>query len=205
VGELKASARVRVSPPLPWSWDFESATVPGPPPPFWVNATGKMQVRDLDGKKVLVKLADNPFTKRGRFFFGSLDLHDYTTEASVMSRDQKRHMGDAGLIAQRYILVLFGDSQKAELQAWQPETTRTVTAPFAWKGDTWYRMKLRVDSLEGGKTRARAKIWPAGESEPDAWLIDRVDPIGHRQGSPGIYADAPVEVFFDDVKVTANQ
>ena len=205
VGELKASARVRVSPPLPWSWDFESATVPGPPPPFWVNATGKMQVRELDGKKVLVKLADNPFTKRGRFFFGSLDLHDYTTEASVMSRDQKRHMGDAGLIAQRYILVLFGDSQKAELQAWQPETTRTVTAPFAWKGDTWYRMKLRVDSLEGGKTRARAKIWPAGESEPDAWLIDRVDPIGHRQGSPGIYADAPVEVFFDDVKVTANQ
>jgi len=205
VGELKASARVRVSPPLPWSWDFESATVPGPPPPFWVNATGKMQVRDLDGKKVLVKLADNPFTKRGRFFFGSLDLHDYTTEASVMSRDQKRHMGDAGLIAQRYILVLFGDSQKAELQAWQPETTRTVTAPFAWKGDTWYRMKLRVDSLEGGKTRARAKIWPAGESEPDAWLIERVDPIGHRQGSPGIYADAPVEVFFDDVKVTANQ
>jgi outer membrane protein assembly factor BamB len=205
VGELKASARLRVSPPLPWSWDFEAATAPGPPPPFWVNGTGKMQVRDLDGKKVLVKLADNPFTKRGRFFFGSLDLHDYTTETSFMSRDQKRHMGDAGVIAQRYILVLFGDSQKAELQAWQPETTRTLTAPFAWKGDTWYRMKLRVESLPEGKTRARAKIWPVGENEPEAWLLERVDPIGHRNGSPGLYADAPVEVFFDDVKVTANQ
>jgi hypothetical protein len=205
VGELKASARVRVSPPLPWSWDFESATAPGPPPAFWINGTGKMQVREVDGKKVLVKLADNPFTKRGRFFFGATDLHDYTTEASFMSRDQKRHMGDAGVIAQRYILVLFGDSQKAELQAWQPETTRTRTAPFAWKGDTWYRMKLRVDSLPDGKTRARAKIWPASDAEPDAWLLDRVDPIGHRQGSPGLYADAPVEVFFDDVKVTSNQ
>jgi len=205
VGELKSSARVRVSPPLPWSWDFEAAQAPGPPPPFWVNGTGKMQVRELEGKKVLVKLADNPFTKRGRFFFGALVLHDYTTETSFMSKDVRRQMGDAGVIAQRYILVLFGNSQKAELQAWQPETTRTLSAPFAWKGDTWYRMKLRVESLPDGKTRARAKIWPAAEAEPEAWLLDRVDPIGHRQGSPGLYADAPVEVFFDDVKVTSNQ
>ena len=205
VGELSGSARVRVSPPLPWSWDFENATAPGPPPPFWINATGKMQVRDEGGRKVLAKLADNPFTKRGRFFFGATDLHDYTTEASVMSKDQRRQMGDAGVIAQRYIMVLFGNSQRVELQAWQPETTRTVSAPFPWKGDTWYRMKLRVETLRDGKTRARGKIWPASETEPDSWLVDRVDPIGHQQGSPGIYADAPVEVYFDDVKVAANQ
>lgn len=205
VGELTGAARVRVSPPLPWSWDFEAAQAPGPPPPFWVNGTGKMQVRELDGKKVLVKLADNPFTKRGRFFFGATDLHDYTTETSFLSRDQRRQMGDAGVIAQRYILVLFGNSQRAELQAWQPETLRTVSAAFTWKGDTWYRMKLRVESLPDGRTRARGKIWAASDQEPEAWLLERVDPIGHRQGSPGLYADAPVEVFFDDVKVTANQ
>lgn len=205
LGDLAGIARVRVSPPLPWSWDFEAAQAPGPPPAFWVNGTGKLQIRDLEGKKVLVKLADNPFTKRGRFFFGATDLHDYTTEASFLSKDQRRQMGDAGVIAQRYILVLFGNTQRAELQAWQPETTRTISAPFAWKGDTWYRMKLRVENLPDGKTRARAKIWPNGEAEPEAWLLDRVDPIGHRQGSPGLYADASVEVFFDDVKVTANQ
>jgi hypothetical protein len=62
-----------------------------------------------------------------------------------------------------------------------------------------------VDNLPDGKTRARAKIWAAGESEPDAWLLERVDPIGHRYGSPGLYADASTEVFFDDVKVIANQ
>jgi hypothetical protein len=66
-------------------------------------------------------------------------------------------------------------------------------------------MKLRVENLPDGKTRARAKIWPVAEAEPAAWLLERVDPTGHRQGSPGLYADAPVEVFFDDVKVTANQ
>jgi outer membrane protein assembly factor BamB len=203
---LTGSARVRVSPPLPWSFDFDALQAPGPPPPHWMNVTGKFQVREQEGRgKVMVKLADNPFTKRGRFFFGATDLHDYTTETSFMAKDQRRQMGDAGVIAQRYILVLFGNTQKAELQAWQPETERTVSAPFAWKGDTWYRMKLRVDNLPDGKTRARAKIWAAGESEPDAWLLERVDPIGHRYGSPGLYADASTEVFFDDVKVIANQ
>lgn len=205
VGELSGTARLRVSPPLPWSFDFEAAPAPGPPPAYWINGTGKLQVRAADGGKLLVKLADNPFTKRGRFFFGDTDLHDYTTEASVMSRDQRRQMGDAGVIAQRYVLVLFGNSQRLELQAWQPETTRTISVPFAWKGDTWYRMKLRVENLPEGRTRVRGKVWPAAEAEPEAWSVDRVDPIGHRQGSPGIYADAPVEVSFDDIKVTANQ
>ena len=32
--------------------------------------------------------------------------------------------------------------------------------------------------------------WPAAETEPDAWPIDRVDPIPNKQGSPGIFADA---------------
>ena len=205
VGELSGTARVRVSPPLPWSFDFEAATAPGPPPPYWVNGTGKMQVREQDGGKVLVKLADNAFTKRGRFFLGATELADYTVEASVMSRDQRRQMGDAGLIAQRYVLHLFGNAQRLELIAWQPETTRTLVAPFPWKGDTWYRLKLRVENLEGGKVRARGKAWPVGEPEPESWLLDRVDPLGHRHGSPGLYADAPVEVFFDNVKVTGNQ
>ena len=44
-------------------------------------------------------------------------------------------MGDAGIVAQRYELVLFGNSQKLELQTWQPETARTVSIPFSWKAD----------------------------------------------------------------------
>ena len=104
-----------------------------------------------------------------------------------------------------YGLILFGNSQKLEIQPWQPETARTVSLPFAWKADTWYRMKLQVENLPDGKARARGKVWPAAEPEPGGWTIERVDPIPNRQGSPGIYADAPFEVFFDNLKVTSNR
>jgi hypothetical protein len=29
--------------------------------------------------------------------------------------------------------------------------------------------------------------------------------LPHHKGAPGLYADAPSEVFFDNVKVTANK
>ena len=38
-----------------------------------------------------------------------------------------------------------------------------------------------------------------------AWLVERTDPIPNLHGSPGIYSDAPVEVYFDNLKVVANQ
>jgi hypothetical protein len=113
-------------------------------------------------------------------------------------------MGDAGVVAQRYGLTLFGNHQRLELQPWQPETARTVTVPFPWKANTWYRLKLRVENTPDGKVVARGKAWPAGEPEPDKWLLEKIDALGNKHGSPGIYADAPYEVFLDNLKVTAN-
>lgn len=199
VGELSGTARVRVIPALPWKWDFES----GPVPPQWINATGKFAVREENGAKVLVKLADNPFTKRARAFMGGGHLANYTIEADALAHEQRRQMGDVGVVAQRYQLVLFGNSQKIELQSWQPEIVRTVHLPFVWKPETWYRLKLRVDTEAGG-VRARGKVWPAADPEPEAWTVERLDPHPNLHGSPGLYADAPVEVAFDNVRVTAN-
>ena len=113
-------------------------------------------------------------------------------------------MGDAGVVAQRYNLILFGNHQRLELQSWQPETARTVTVPFAWKANTWYRLKLRVQNSPDGSVLAQGKVWPVGEAEPDKWLLERKEPQGNRHGAPGLYADAPFEVFFDNLKVTAN-
>jgi outer membrane protein assembly factor BamB/dienelactone hydrolase len=199
VGSLSGAARVRVVPALPWAFDFDNGAVP----PQWINATGKFAAREEGGAKVLVKLADNPFTKRARVFMGGGHLANYTVEADVLAHEQRRQMGDAGVVAQRYQLVLFGNSQKIELQSWQPETARTAHAPFPWKSETWYHLKLRVEK-EGNKVRARGKAWPTGEAEPEAWTIERVDPTPNLHGSPGIYADAPYEVAFDNVKVYAN-
>ena len=204
VEQLSGMARVRVIPPLPWNENFES--LPGDAvPAHWINGAGKFVVRAIEGNKVLVKLADNPFTKRARAYMGPADWSNYTVEADVRATEKRRQMGDAGVIAQRYALILFGNHQKVELESWQPETTRTARVPYAWKPDTWYRLKLQVQNLADGKVRARGKIWPASEAEPSAWSIEKLDPIPNRRGSPGLYADATNEIFFDNLKVRSNQ
>ena len=210
VGGVTGTSRIRVIPDLPWTFDFETAEQV---PAYWINATGKFEVRDLEGNKVLVKLANNPFAfaKRTRPFFGPTDLSNYTIEADVRVQDIRRVMPDVGIVAQRYELVLFGNHQRLELQPWQPEVTRTVKAPFTVAKDTWYVMKLEVQTLDGNNVRARAKVWPKGEQEPADWTIERVDPIGSLQGSAGIYADVPnadpkggSEIYYDNIKVYRN-
>jgi outer membrane protein assembly factor BamB len=205
VGGITGSASVRVFPPLPWSNDFEAMAL-NSVPATWVNATLKFAVRDLNGNKVLVKTTEgSSLLSRARAYFGPSDWSNYTVEADINATQKRRQQGDAGVIAQRYNLVLYGNSQMLHLEPWQPETKRTVTIPFAWKPDTWYRMKLQVENLPDGKVRARGKVWLATETEPAAWMIERIDPIPNRQGAPGIFGSALAELYFDNVKVYANK
>lgn len=204
-GGVTGAANVRVIPPLPWSEGFD-AIEPTKFPEHWVGMMLKYQVRDLEGNRVLVKTTEgSSLLSRARAYIGPSDLHDYTIEMDVRASERRRTMGDAGVIAQRYALVLYGNAQKLHLEPWQPEVARTVTVPFEWKKDAWYRMKLRVENLPNGQVRARGKVWPAGTQEPEAWLIERVDPIGNHQGSPGVFGNALSEVYFDNLKVYANQ
>jgi outer membrane protein assembly factor BamB len=203
VNGIKGSARVRVLATAPWQENFDTVAA-GPPPATWINAAGKFQVREIEGNKVLVKLADNPFTKRARIYMGPTDMSDYTVEADIRATEKRRQLGDAGVVAQRYNLILFGTHQRLELESWQPETKRTVSAPFEWKGDIWYHIKLRVEP-SGKKVIARGKVWPKSDPEPDKWQVERTDEFPEFHGSPGLYADAPFEVFLDNVKVTPNR
>ena len=212
VGSVTAAARIRVVPDLPWTFDFEQ--LGKDPPANWINAQGKFTVRDFEGSKVLVKLAENPFAfaKRTRPFFGPPDMNNYTIEAEIRSKEVRRQMADVGIVAQRYELVLFGNHQRLELQPWQPETQRTVKKEFAWQKDTWYVMKLEVQNLDGGRVRARGKVWPKGQAEPAEWTIERIDPIGNTKGAAGIYADVMnsdpkggSEIFYDNIKVYRNK
>jgi outer membrane protein assembly factor BamB len=211
VGSVNGAARIRVVPDLPWTFDFEDGSAV--PPAHWVNATGKFAVRDLEGSKVLVKLAENPFAfaKRCRAFFGGPDYSDYTTQADVRAMERRRQRGDIGIVAQRYELMLSGSHERLELQPWQPETERTARVAFPWKADTWYVMKLEVQSLDGGRVRARGKVWQKGQPEPAAWTVERIDPIGSLKGAPGLYADAPSaagggsELYYDNIQVYRNK
>ena len=204
VGALTGQARVRVVPPLPWSFDFDTWTGEAPPK-HWTNTTGKVFVRDFDGSKGLTRVPDATPQRRTRVFMGPSTWSNYTVEADVRVTEKRRTMSDVGVIAQRYGLVLFGNSQKIELQPWQAVPGRSATVPFAWKPDTWYRMKLQVQNEAGGVTVARGKVWPRGEAEPAAWTIEKKDVIGHREGAPGLYFDPANEIYMDNVKVGANQ
>ena len=204
VGGLTGQARARVVRPLPWTETFDSYA-DGAAPPGWVNAVaGKIAVATLDGQKVLQKAPDETIFKRIRAFIGPTNWSNYSFEADVRAATRRRQQGDVGITAQRYSLVLYGNSQKLKIEAWEPETTRTVTVPFEWKPDTWYRLKLRVENLPNGAVRAQGKAWAVGQPEPAAWTIEKVEPNGNREGAPGLFIDAQFGAMLDNFKLSAE-
>jgi outer membrane protein assembly factor BamB len=205
VGAISGEARARVVRPMPYTETFDSYA-DGAVPAGWINAVaGKFSVATLDGQKVLQKAPDNTIFKRLRAFIGPTDWSNYTFEADVRGTTKRRQMSDIGITAQRYSLVLYGNAQQLKLEPWEPETQRTVHVPFAWKADTWYHLKLRVENTADGKVRVRGKAWPTGEAEPAEWMIDKTDPIGNRQGAPGLFVDAEFGAYLDNFKLVANQ
>jgi outer membrane protein assembly factor BamB len=205
VGTLKGSARAKVVRPLPWKEGFD-AYADGAAPAGWVNTTaGQLAVTTLEGQKVLEKKPLETLFKRARFFIGPTTWSNYTVEADVRTPTRRRQMGDVGITAQRYSLVLYGNSQRMKIEPWEPETTRTKSSPFAWKADAWYRLKLRVENLPNGQVRARGKAWPVGSTEPAEWVVDVTDPIGNREGAPGFFIDAQFGAYIDNLAITQNQ
>ena len=204
VGGLTGQARARVVRPLPWTETFDSYA-DGASPVGWVNAVaGKIAVATVDGRKVLAKAPDETIFKRVRAFIGPTHWSNYSFEADVRAATRRRQQGDVGITAQRYSLVLYGNSQKLKIEAWEPETTRTVTVPFEWKPDAWYRLKLRVENLANGSVRAQGKAWAVGTPEPAAWTIEKVEPGGNREGAPGLFIDAQFGAMLDNFTLTAN-
>ena len=136
---------------------------------------GRLVVATLDGQKVLQKEPLNTIFQRGRTFIGPHQLVElHVSRRMCERRERRRQMADVGITAQRYSLVLYGTSQQLKLEPWEPETVRTVTVPFAWKPDTWYRLKLRVENLANGQVRARGKAWAVGDGRAGG-VDDRQD------------------------------
>jgi len=202
VNGVTGQARVRVIPPLPWSYDFEGMKAA----PAWWTSNLKGLPRELDGSGVLVRPRDDTVGRRTKLMMGRPEWSDYTVEADVRGLEMRRQRGDVGLINQRYVLMLFGNNQKLELQPWQAANEMTVSvADVSWPLNTWYRMKLRVQNRPDGTTIAQGKVWPRDQAEPAAWMIEKIDRIPHRAGAPGLYGDGISDVFFDNFKVYRNQ
>lgn len=202
IGGVTGQARVRVIPALPWSIDFEGMKTT----PMWWTSNMKGSPRELDGTTALVRPRDDTVGRRTKFLMGKPDWSDYTVEVDVRGVEMRRQRGDVGIINQRYVMMLFGNNQKIELQPWQAANEMTVSVEnFTWPVNTWYRMKLRVQNRPDGTTLVQGKVWPSADPEPAAWTIEKVDRIPHRHGAPGLYGDGISDVFFDNFKVYRNQ
>lgn len=202
VGSLVGKARVRIVPPLPWSFDFSDGQVPV----TWIGARARHVVRDDHGEKVLVKVTTIPKGTRSQSWMGPDHLHDYTIQADVKGAIKDGKQPDIGLIAQRYTLDMMGASQQIQIRFWTPllEKGMSKSVPFKWEPNQWYTMKFQAENA-GDDAILRGKVWARDSTEPSEWTIEHRYPAPSRAGSPGLFGNAQfAEIFLDNVKVTPN-
>jgi outer membrane protein assembly factor BamB len=187
---LTSRARVRVAPHAPYRNDFEKVPV-GATPGGWVNAQGKFAVVDLNGNKVLKKLANDsrPPLARASAYIGPPTMKDYIIQADLSATFKNNTLPDAGIVNCRYSLTLMGSKQELRLSSWDAQRRIDVTTPFAWKAGEWYRCKLEV-APKGDASVVRGKVWPRDKQEPTAWTVEVTDPRPNREGSPAVYGYA---------------
>lgn len=231
---LSAEGRVRVIPPLPWSFDFDKAD---DVPLTWVGGRVRYVIRDgKNDNKYIAKPIElptrpgAPTTKlgtRSRMWMGSHTLSNYTVQADIQLKDSddtetSEDGGDpegppavasaiklptAGLINSRYTFALFGPNQEARLYSWCTHDKRTqAVTSMPLKADIWYRMKLTVSPGENNESAiVQAKVWPRGEAEPGEWTLEFEDTFPNLQGSPGLFGDSKeAEFYVDNLTVTPN-
>ena len=199
VGQSKATARVRVIPPLPWEEDFETVVVEKIPT-HWIAASGKFFVRQEGDNKILVKPPAKRGLNRSVVFLGPPTMSGYTIQIDLKGTRNKRRLPDIGLVANRYILDLQGIHQRLQVRSWSSDLRMADHIDFKWEVDVWYTMKMKV-VIEEEQAIVQGKVWQRSESEPGNWNIEVRDPLPNQTGSPGIYGYSAAEIHYDNLKV----
>jgi hypothetical protein len=212
VGDVTGTARLRVLPPLPWTFDFnKDKTVPL----TWLGGRVRWEVREQDGEKFIAKKSvlptpKNPQNKLGTRSFawlGAADMSDYTVQADVLVRQDNGKMPDVGIIASGYELTIRPGLHNLRLDSWGSNNYRSLEEErFNPTPDTWYTLKLSVEPAKDKRTaKVRGKIWKRGEKEPEKWTLEMVDNSPNLKGTPALYGNTgDAEIFLDNLKVTAN-
>jgi outer membrane protein assembly factor BamB len=210
LGNLEGKARVRIVPPLPWSFDFNKGDIPI----TWIGGRVRYVLQDLDGDRVAKKLdvlptprnPNNKLGTRSQLFMGSPDMKNYTVQADFRLTEQNMRLPDCGVINSGYSLVIRSGDKRLMLYSWNAHEFRTsAEAPLDAQPGVWYRLKLTVNQVNG-KAEVKGKLWPRDQAEPKDWTVQLTDNTPIQSGSPGIYGHSQeAEFFMDNVSVTANE
>lgn len=208
---LSATTRGRVVAGYDYTEDFESIPLPMKnaageavnfPPLPWLGARIKWHVLEHSDSKVITNRLDNVLFQRTMNFFGRSDMANYTLEADVMTDGNRRILSTVGLVNQRYLISLVGNSQILEVSSNHERVKESVK--FSIKPNTWYHLKTGVVSKDDGSGVVRAKAWVRGEAEPADWTIEVPVRRLHPQGAPAVFAFSPQaqkRVYIDNIRV----
>ena len=203
-GELSATARLRVFPKAKkWSWDFEGFK-PMQVPATWVRAHVKVKPMDVDGNMAM-RMGPGPARPSHTVMLGPSDMTNYTIQADIHLKEQKRKLSSVGICANRYIFLLNGNDGVCQFVTWPSEwrlsgADNGAETEFIADPDIWYTMKLKVE-IKDGKAHLLGKIWEKEEKEPVEWTLKVVDPKPNKVGSPGIWSYALADCFFDNIVI----
>lgn len=194
---VSGTARYRVVPPLPWSFDFDDHQVPI----TWIGARYRHEARDVDGQSAIVKITTIPKGTRSQTWFGPTDLDDYTITADVQAAAGSAKLPDIGVIAQRYTMDLMGESQQLQVRTWTAQLRMARTVPVSWQAGVWYRLKFQARNV-GDQAVLRGKVWPRDQVEPKQWMLTATDDSPNRTGSPGLFGNSTnAEIAIENVTV----
>ena len=215
-GGLYGVTRGRILQDLPYEVNFENGfdlkntstddIAFSYPPLAWLGARMRWQVQKVGENHLAGNTLDRILFQRAINFVGHKDMRDYTMVVDVMTDGDRRTKSNVGLINQRYVFALIGNSQKLEIFSNYDRFRHSV--PFPVKTNVWYRLKARVDVLRDGSGMIRAKAWKKDSPEPSDWTLEVPHAVPHRNGAPGIYAMSPQskkKVYFDNLLITPTK
>jgi hypothetical protein len=129
------------------------------------------------------------------------EMKEYTVQADVLMKDQKRKMANIGLTAHRYNFILKGNTGRLAIQSWAPHLRMAKEVRFRSKPDIWYTIKMTV-RLENDGAHVMGKVWMRDKEEPADWTMETVDPHPNLEGSPGLYVYNLADSYYDNVIVS---
>jgi hypothetical protein len=180
--------------------NFENIAV-GKAPEDLMILNGTFTVAQDAGNKFL-ELAPDPVDGDG-LLFGPADVSAGEVTARIWAATSGRRFPEFGVgsnDAGGCKLIVVPALGVIELH--EGDETK-ASAPFAWKTQTWTKLRLRISKAEDGKWKVQGKAWPEGAPEPGNWGVSFDDtqapPAGRASAWGTPYSGKPIR--FDDLGV----